>query len=230
MELTVFGSGSSGNCYRVVDGDDTLLLEAGLPFREIRQALDFQVSALSGCLISHSHGDHAKSVGDMVKAGVDCYMSADTAAEVSVSGHRVHTLAPLQTVRIGGFAVLPFPLEHDVTNYGYLVAKGRAKLVYITDTFYVRYRFTGITHVLVECNYATDILRANVHQNTVNPSLGQRIRQTHMSLETVKGFLRANDLSRVEEVWLLHLSDKNADEARFKREISELTGKPTYVA
>jgi hypothetical protein len=51
-----------------------------------------------------------------------------------------------------------------------------------------------------------------------------------MSLETCKGFLRANDLSRVQEIWLLHLSDANSDAARFKREIQELTGKVVYVA
>ena len=230
MELTVIGSGSSGNCYRVQDGDHTLLLEAGLPFKQMREALGFHLSQLSGCLVSHSHGDHAKGVKDLLKAGVDCYLHTDTAQEVGVSGHRVHRLDPLQTVRVGPFAILPFPLNHDVPNYGYLIARAAHKLVYITDTFYCRYRFNGVTIFAIECNYASDILRTNIQQNVLHASLGQRIRQTHMSLETVKGFLRANDLSQVEAIWLLHLSDKNADEDRFKREISELTGKPTYIA
>lgn len=51
-----------------------------------------------------------------------------------------------------------------------------------------------------------------------------------MSLETAKEFLRANDLSRVQEIWLLHLSDDNSDAERFKREIQGLTDKPVYVA
>ena len=43
-------------------------------------------------------------------------------------------------------------------------------------------------------------------------------------------FLRANDLSRVKEIHLLHLSDENSNAERFKREIQEISGKPVYVA
>lgn len=42
--------------------------------------------------------------------------------------------------------------------------------------------------------------------------------------------LKANDLSKVREIWLLHLSDGNSDAERFKREVMELTGKPVYIA
>ena len=49
-------------------------------------------------------------------------------------------------------------------------------------------------------------------------------------MANVKEFLRANDLSKVEEIHLLHLSDGNSDEARFKREIQELTGRVVMVA
>lgn len=229
MEFTVFGSGSSGNCYRIQDGTDTLLLEAGLPFKQMREALSFRLSTLAGVLVSHSHGDHAKGVKDLVKAGVDVYCHPDTAQEIGVSGHRVHTLEPLKTIQVGGFYVMPFPLVHDISNYGYLVAKGRHKLVYMTDTQFCPYRFEGLTHVAIETNHAADILWGNVRQGHIPPSLGKRIRETHMSLETAKGFLQANDLSRVEQVFLLHLSSANSDEARFKREVQEITGCPVYV-
>ena len=43
-------------------------------------------------------------------------------------------------------------------------------------------------------------------------------------------FLRANDLSRVKEIHLLHLSDRNSSANCFKKEIQSLTGKPVYVA
>ena len=54
--------------------------------------------------------------------------------------------------------------------------------------------------------------------------------RSHFSLENVKEFLQANDLSKVQEIWLLHLSDGNSDAERFKREIQELTGKVVYIA
>jgi len=45
----------------------------------------------------------------------------------------------------------------------------------------------------------------------------------------VKKFLQANDLSRVQEIWLLHLSDGNSNSERFKREVKEISGKPVYI-
>ncbi len=75
-----------------------------------------------------------------------------------------------------------------------------------------------------------DILRANIEAGLVPVELKNRIIQSHFSLENVKKFLQANDLSQVREIWLIHLSDDNSDADRFKREIQELTGKPVYVA
>jgi phosphoribosyl 1,2-cyclic phosphodiesterase len=54
--------------------------------------------------------------------------------------------------------------------------------------------------------------------------------QSHFSLENVKEFLKANDLSRVRQIWLLHLSDGNSDAELFKQEIEKLTGKLIFVA
>ena len=54
--------------------------------------------------------------------------------------------------------------------------------------------------------------------------------RSHMSLENCKELLRANDLSKVKEIHLLHLSDENSVEDQFKKEIAALTGLPVYVA
>lgn len=116
-------------------------------------------------------------------------------------------------------------------QHGFLLANQYGeKLLYATDTFYIRYRFKALTHLMLECNYSFDILKANVEAGTVDVSLKNRILKSHMSLETLKGFLKANDLSRVEQIWLLHVSDGNSDADRFKREVMELTGKPVFIA
>jgi len=104
------------------------------------------------------------------------------------------------------------------------------RLLYATDTYFIRYRFQGLTHILIEANYSLDILKRNVEAGTVDKALKNRILKSHFSLENVKQFLKANDMSKVQEIWLLHLSDGNSDAERFKREVMELTGKPTYIA
>jgi phosphoribosyl 1,2-cyclic phosphodiesterase len=232
IEIVPLASGSKGNCYRITDGRAPLLLECGIPFREIQKGLNFRTSELAGVLVSHEHKDHSKAVRDMMKAGIDCYMSQGTAETLGVSGHRINIIKARQQLQLGTWTILPFETQHDAQEpLGFLLAnKTGEKLLYATDTYYIRYRFRGLTHIAVECNYSMDILRANIEAGLVEPALKNRILKSHFSLENVKNFLKANDLSKVQEIWLLHLSDGNSDAESFKREIQELAGKPTYIA
>ncbi len=230
MEIRVFGSGSSGNCYWVSDGVAPLLIECGLPIREIRRAVDFGLSDLAGCLISHEHGDHSKAVKDLLKAGVDVYASAGTLDALGVlDHHRTTVLAENEPEFIGQWAVTAFPAEHDAAEPNCFLIDDpyrRERLLYSGDTCYIHPRFAGLTHVMVECNNTWDAIRAGEAPDSVK----SRVVRTHMSLETVKGFLRANDLSRVQEIILLHLSDQHSDAEAFRREVQELTGKPVRLA
>ena len=183
-------------------------------------------------LTSISYADHSKAVDDIMRAGIDCYMSQGTAEALGLSGHRVHIIKARQQFQLGSWTVLPFETQHDAAEpFGFLLAnQAGEKLLYATDTYYIKYRFHGLTHVAIECNYSLDILRANVEAGLVEPALKTRILKSHFSLENVKRFLQANDLSKVQEIWLLHLSEQNSCEKRFKEEVQKITGKPTYIA
>lgn len=232
IEIVSYASGSTGNLYTVSDGLTTLLIECGLPWKKIQQLLQFKTSGIAGCLVSHCHGDHSKAARDVMKAGIDCYMSKGTMEALDISGHRVKVAKAREQFSVGTWTVLPFETQHDAAEpLGFLLAdQDGDKLLFATDTFYVRYRFQGLTHIMVECNYAADILRANVEAGTVPVELKNRLLKSHFSLENVKEFLKSNDLSKVREIHLIHLSDGNSDAARFKREIQELTGKMVYIA
>ena len=232
IEFTPYASGSSGNCYRITDGRTPLLLECGIPYKEIQKHLNFHISEIAGCIVSHEHQDHCKAVKDIMRAGIDCYISAGTAEALGISGHRLNIIKAKQQFRIGSWTILPFETQHDAAEpLGFLLANQAGdKLLYATDTYYIRYKFHGLTHIMVECNYAADILKRNVEAGAVPKELKTRILKSHFSLENVKDFLRANDLSKVQEIWLLHLSEQNSCEKRFKEEVQKITGKPTYIA
>lgn len=235
IEFTPYASGSKGNCYRITDGRTPLLLECGIGINNILRNLKFGVSSLAGCLVSHGHKDHAKAVKDLMKFGIDIYLSQGTADEISGLGpwrHRINIIKAKQQFKIGTWTILPFETQHDAAEpLGFLLAnQDGEKLLYATDTYYIRYRFQGLTHIAVECNYSLDILKRNVEAGAVPKELKSRILKSHFSLENVKRFLQANDLSKVQGIWLLHLSDNNSDSERFKREVMELTGKPIYIA
>jgi len=233
MDIKVLASSSRGNCYLISDGSTPLLLECGQRVSEIRQGLGFGLTDVSACLLSHEHQDHSKAIKDVLRAGVYVYTSPGTIEALGLEHHRLRPVRAKETFKIGTWTVRAFETQHDAQEpLGFLLHSraSNERLLYATDTYYIRYKFPGLTHIMVECNYAKDILYRNVENGSVPGVLKNRLLTSHFSLENVKEFLKANDLSRVQEIWLLHLSDGNSDAERFKREIMELTGKPAYVA
>ena len=232
MEIRVLASGSKGNAYLISDGISSLLIEAGIPFAEIREKLNFRTSEISCCLISHGHQDHCKAVADVMKAGIDVYCSEGTAKEANLSGHRLHVVRSLEQFVAGkNYLVMPFDLQHDSEEpLGFLVYSAHERLLYVTDSQYIKYRFQGLTQIAVECNYSLDLIRRSVKSEEFNLHLKNRIMKNHLSLESLMNFCQANDLSKVQSIHLLHLSDINSDAEMFKRSIQELTGKPVVIA
>ena len=233
MDIRVLASGSAGNCYCVSDGSTSLLLECGISVKQMRRGLGFGLTNVAACLVSHEHQDHAKAVADVLRAGVEVYTSPGTIKALGLEHHRLRPVRARETFKVGTWTVRAFETQHDAQEpLGFLLHSrtSNERLLYATDTYYIRYKFPGLTHIMVECNYAADILEANVKRGSVPEVLKKRLLTSHFSLENVKEFLKANDLSQVREIWLLHLSDGNSDEERFKQEVMQLTGKPTYIA
>ncbi len=233
MDIKVLASGSAGNCYCVSDGSTSLLLECGISVKQIRRGLGFGLTNVAACLVSHEHQDHAKAVAGVLRAGVEVYTSPGTIEALGLENYRLRPVRDKQSFEVGSWLVRAFGTQHDCAEpLGFLLHSKVTgeRLVFATDTYYVRYKFPGLTHIMIECNYAADILQANVDAGLVHPVVRRRLLTSHFSLENVKGFLEANDLSKVKGIWLLHLSDLNSDAERFKREIQELTGKPIYIA
>jgi len=226
MRIDCFYSSSSGNLYRIDDDRTPLLIECGVRINGIKRVLDYGLGKIAGVLLSHSHMDHARGAEDLLRYGAELFCSSGTAEVLGLSGHRLHLAEPLKQFSVGTWKILPFPTQHDCPGaIGFLLASGNEKVLFATDTFYVRYRFQGLTHIMVECNYSAGTLSPDL-----DPAVKKRLLRSHFSLENVKKFLAANDLSRVQGIYLLHLSRGNSDEQYFKSEIMRLTGKPVYVA
>ena len=231
MEIKCIASGSSGNSYIIKSSGKTFLIDMGIKVYDIIKALDFNLAQVSFALLDHQHGDHSKSVKGIMEAGIDVYMPQDTATFLGISGHRVKVVEPLKQFDVAGFQIVGFPLEHDVTNFGYLIydKQSKEKLLFITDTFYCKYRFSKLNYIMVECNYSDEILEKNIKEGTLHPALRNRIKRSHFSLNNVIEFLKASDTSETREIMLLHLSSANSDEALFKKEVEQAIGIPTRV-
>lgn len=216
MEIKILASGSKGNCYYVSDGQTPLLIECGIPWKQIQRKLDFKTSEIRACLISHMHQDHCKAMKDLERRGIVC-ISDRWVGDDSMN------------YEIGTWQIRAFDAVHDVPCCGYLLTSSGEKLLYLSDSAYSKYRFEGLTHIMIGTNYDADLLNESIAEGTVDRSERHRLIHAHASLQTVKEMLLANDLSKVQGIWLLHLSNRNADGERFKKEIQEITGKVVYL-
>lgn len=224
MNLKVLGSGSSGNCYILESNAEALIIEAGLPFREVKIALNFDIRKIVGVIVSHCHLDHAKYVAEYEKAGIPVFKPYDRMKDVDLK-------------KGAGFKIQAFPNQskdghwfHGNSNgtecpcYGFYVQHPDiGNLVYITDTECVRWRFSEVNHILVEANYSEDL----IDSEAINRN---HVLRGHMSLKTAINFISANDNLGLRNVVLLHLSKENADADLFRRQAERTTDKKVYIA
>lgn len=238
MLLHVAATGSAANSYILDAGDETLLLDAGLPIKKVLPYIS-DLRTVSGCLITHEHGDHARGVAELIHRGVKVYGSAgtfkawqeNTQVRALLTGY--NTVKALQAVRVGGFTVLPFDTQHDAAEpLGYLIRYDPTgeSVLYATDTYYLRYTFPGIRYWIVECNYCEEILDEEVNGGALDAGLRRRLLESHMSLRHLKEALLANDLSKTLKIVLVHLSDSRSNERKMVQEIQEATGIETIAA
>lgn len=227
--IKVIATGSTGNCYFLETEKEILILECGISIKETKKALNFDLSKVVGCLITHEHKDHCKSIKDILKSGIDVYMSEGTMKGIDLDFNYNYRMPYLlehnSMAKIGNFTIIPFNTQHDVNEpLGFLIHHSElGKIVFATDTYYLKSKFQNVDHILIECNYSEDVLPAL-------PAWRARTIKSHMSLETLKETLKAWDLEGTKDITLIHISHDNGNPDRFQREIEELTSIKTYAA
>lgn len=214
MKLKVLNSGSSGNCYILENKTEALIIEAGIAFKEVKIALDFDISKIVGVIVSHIHSDHSKSVNEYEKTGIPVFKPYESEMERQVR-------------KYGEFVIKSFPLVHDVPCFGFLIHHPECgKVLYASDTEYIRYRFKNLNHILVEANYDRNLL-ADAEESIEKRN---HVLSGHMEIGTACEFLRINRNPDLRNVVLLHLSEDNADPNKFRNMATRILECPVYTA
>lgn len=233
MILKCLGSSSAGNCYLLENNTECLILEAGIKLKEVKKALDFNISKVVGVVVSHSHNDHFRYAKEYLKAGIKVYASEETHKALLKEYDSQVIVRAGYWYQIGGFNVTPFRCEHDVECFGYIIKhEDMGTLLFATDTSFIRYNFHNLklNHIMIEANYSKKIVDGYLENNTIDQARVNRTMQTHMEFETTKEFIRTNKTSSLDSITLLHLSDCNSNAEQFQKDIQELTGNYTRVA
>lgn len=239
MKLTVVNTGSDkGNCYTLTASNgDVLLLDFGCRYKDILKAIDYQISAVVGALLTHEHGDHMAAFPHIYANGIAVYTNEGAFNHIKAKyGEYVTVLPEKRPKTIGDFVVTPFQVPHttrDETgqivpcmNYGYHIKHPEmGQLVYMTDLEFspVSFKTARIEHLLCEVNYCEELTNREA-ENHEHRILG------HMGFHTFKTKVLKQNLSdRLRTVTICHMSSSAADPGRIIAETQQIAGKHVEV-
>lgn len=212
MKLKCIATGSSGNCYTLTsDNGETLILDCGIPIKEIKKGLNWNIRSVVGCIVSHAHSDHSKSDKDLCDMGIPVFAPYE-----KFEPH-------FYTKTHGEFEVKDFPLTttdnrwthtnadgSECPCYGFLIThQEMGRMLYITDTELIKWKFKGINHILLGTNYDKDLV------NVDNQSKANHVFRGHLSIDTACEFVKSNNSNDLQNVIMCHLSSENADKDLF---------------
>lgn len=230
MQIKTLASGSKGNAYLVYDGTTMLLLECGISIREIMKRSNYSLSRVDACLVTHEHGDHAKAAQDILFRGIPLYCSAGTAASLNITncpGCRAE-LRHLQETKVDTMLIQPLSVYHDAEEpLGWMIEskKDGTRLVFLTDTSHVDYIFPPVDHIMIECNHM-----GASSMSDCNAYLARRVLDNHLSMDACIQFLRAQEMSQVKDIRLLHISHRHGDPSVMRHAAAAATGKFIIIA
>lgn len=212
MTFKCLSSGSIGNCYLLECNNEILILDCGISIKDIKIGLNFDLSKVVGCVVTHSHKDHSKSVDDLKYMGIDVWQPYLDEKKI-------------QKRNFGGFSVRSFDVPHDDTDCcGFLIeCPNGEKLLYATDFEFIKYSFKKmrVQHLLIECNYQKEY----VNEEAENKS---HILRGHAELRTTLNIVRDNSDS-LKTVILCHLSQNNANPTECVAEVQKIVNPTVYV-
>ena len=158
---------------------------------------------------SHPPLDHSKSLNDFKSMGIPIFAP--------------YLGNSCKSMNMGGFTVKSFDLTTIDGNwthtnadgsecpcYGFLITHPEmGRMLYITDTNLIKWRFKGITHILLGVNYDKDLI------DNEDPAKVNHVYRGHMSIDTACDFAKANNSKDLKNVIMCHLSKNNADKDLF---------------
>ncbi|MBR2967769.1 MAG: MBL fold metallo-hydrolase [Clostridia bacterium] len=169
LKICSIASGSSGNCIYLASDTTTVVIDAGVSCKRIKQSL---LAIGASCnevnlLVTHSHSDHVCGLKMMCKSlSPTVYAHYLTSPRISLLLDGYNNLREFSgDFYIGDMTISPFKVSHDVPCVGYSVYQGGRKISVVTDvgalTADNMRAIQGSNVVLIESNHDEKMLMAN---------------------------------------------------------------------
>lgn len=158
MRFALLASGSKGNCFLFRDENTLLMIDCGTTKKYLKtcfEDLGVRKEDLDAVFLTHDHTDHISQIRHF--SGRTIY------SPVPVPGADVRLLAPGEKVQVEHVTVTPLALSHDSgPTYGYILETWNRKLVYITDTGYLKSSYLPLIrnadYYILESNHDVGML------------------------------------------------------------------------
>lgn len=218
LSLCVLASGSRGNAIHLSWGDTAVLIDAGLPGREIERrmrARQLEPEALSALVVTHEHADHLQGVGVMARRfRLPVYISRATAQAAPRLGPiaELRHFACGRPFEIDRLRLSPFALSHDAVDpAGFTVQCGALKAGIATDlgvvTHLVRHHLQRCHLLVLESNHDPELLMSGPYPWPLKQRV--RGRTGHLSNGEARDLLVELRHEGLRHVILAHLSEVN---------------------
>ncbi|NTU60645.1 MAG: MBL fold metallo-hydrolase [Deltaproteobacteria bacterium] len=223
MEFCALASGSKGNAVYVGSRGRGVLVDAGLPGRDIERRLGaagIAVDAVAAIVVTHEHRDHLSGVGVWARRfGIPVHAARATweagqrvLPSRALRGVETHFFESGRPFEAAGLEFLPISTSHDAADsVGFRIGDGAHVAGFATDLGFVshavREGLRGASVLYLESNHDEDLLL-----NGPYPwHLKQRIRSRQGHLSNVDCAALLADLLHdgLKAVVLGHLSEVN---------------------
>ncbi len=224
LQFISFGSGSCGNCYYISDGEDAVLVDAGVGIRRLKRNMrDYGLgfNTIRALLITHDHADHIKAAGYVSSEmqipvysteAVHSGMMRNYNALKKVEDGLKRYINVEEALEIGKFKITAYKMPHDSTeNLGYTIEHSGKVFTIMTDigapTECLQQLISRSNYLVIEANYDEEMLRTGKYPY----HLKERITcgTGHLSNAQTADALAANFNEHLSHIWLCHLSEEN---------------------
>jgi phosphoribosyl 1,2-cyclic phosphodiesterase len=217
IQLTVLGSGSSGNCTYLETPNTKILVDAGFSGKQIAHRLAVigrSLHDVDAIILTHEHTDHTAGLNVLCGRGkLPLYCNRLTAEAIhdGLPGFQNWRIFPTgDSFEIGDLTVASFSVPHDAYDpLGFVVEHEGVKIGFLTDlghcTRMVVERMRQVNVLLLETNHDLKLLQ----NDTRRPwSVKQRIGSRHGHLSNIAAARAACDIvsERLQHVYLAHMS------------------------
>ncbi len=232
MKIKVIQSGSKGNCTLVICDNTKLLIDLGISYKQLLEALqelNVDINEITGLLVTHNHKDHIKGIDTFIKnTNIKVFIPKELYPSLK---EEIKTLKEDNCIfideidKIGPVETELIHTSHDAPfSVGYNITYKNKELCYVTDTGYINRKYLNKMKnkdiYIIESNHDEKMLMDGPYPRFLKDRV---ISDTgHLSNSTTSKYLKKLVGDKTKTIILAHLSEKNNTEEKALEEIKSV--------